>query len=51
MGAFRRGRDKRPRHLRSTMWTLAVALGTAVTILLVVTIIVLIATAPNWLGR
>jgi len=51
MGAIDRGRRKRQGHLRSTIWTLAVALGTAVTLLLLVAVIFLVATAPNWLGR
>ncbi len=50
MGAFDRGRRHRPRHLRSTIWTLAVALGTAVTLLLVIAVVFLLATSPNWLG-
>jgi hypothetical protein len=35
----------------TTVWTLAVSLGTAVTILLVVAVVFLIATTPNWLGH
>jgi hypothetical protein len=35
----------------TTVWTLAVSLGTALTILVVVALVFLIATAPNWLGR
>jgi hypothetical protein len=48
VSAFRRGRG---RQVGATVWTLAVSLGTALTILLVVALVFLIATAPNWLGR
>jgi hypothetical protein len=52
VGAFsRRHGRKGSTHLRSTIWTLAVSLATAVTLLLLVTIVILVATAPNWLGR
>jgi hypothetical protein len=51
MGAFDRGRRKRPGHTGATILTVIVALGTAVTLLLLVTIIVLIATSPNWVGH
>ena len=48
MSSFRRGRG---RQVGTTVWTLAVSLGTALTILVVVALVFLIATAPNWLGR
>jgi hypothetical protein len=47
----RRHRRNGSRHLRSTLWTVAVSLATAVTLLLVVALVILVATAPNWLGR
>jgi hypothetical protein len=33
------------------IWTVLVAFATAVTLLIVVAIIFLVATSPNWLGR
>jgi hypothetical protein len=51
MSAFGRRRRTGRRHLRATIWTLLVALATAVTLLLLIAMIVLVATAPNWVGR
>jgi hypothetical protein len=48
VSAFRR---RRGGLVGTTVWTLAVSLGTALTILVVVALVVLIATAPNWLAR
>ena len=35
----------------STVWTVLVAFATAVTLLLIVMAVLLVATAPNWVGR
>lgn len=51
MGSFGRRPRTGRRHLPATIWTLLAALATAVMLLLLVAMIVLIATSPNWVGR
>jgi len=42
---------RRGRRLGSTIWTLTISLATAVTLLVAIAAVFLVATSPNWLGR